>query len=163
MDQWIGNTKISRGLCPACSNPEMEGRAFPIVGDVIMVCTTCDQVYPNDRTEAWAEFHQNQGSLAGNPDADAAIDDDLHIADGTVGMHLRHEMSFQAFVDKEDSKTSSESLGNTELREIPTCGGTRWVPNVAEYHKKQKEDMANRFEQDFQRIKDMQKDHENPH
>ena len=163
MDKWIGNTKISRGLCPACSNPEMERRAFPVIGDVIMVCTTCDQVYLNDRTEAWAEFHQNQDSLTAIPDTDAAIDDHLHIADGTVGMHLRHEMSFQAFLDKEDSKTSIEPLGNTELPEIPTCGGTRWVPNVAKYHKKQKQDMANRFNQDFERIKDMQKDHESPH
>jgi hypothetical protein len=156
MDKWIGNTKISKGLCPACSNPEMERRAFPIIGDVIMVCTTCNQVYPNDRAEAWAKLHQKQGTLAAITHADVASDEDLHNADATEGTHLRHEMSFQAFMEKKDAKT------NSEPQEIPTRVGTGWVTNDAEYRKRQIEEMANRFNQDFERIKDMETITKNP-
>ena len=157
MDKWIGNTKISKGLCPACSNPEMERRAFPIIGDVIMVCTTCNQVYPNDRAEAWAKLHQKQGTLAAIAHADVPSDNDLHSADATEGTHLRHEMSFQAFMEKKDAKTNSEPIPDTEPQEIPPCVGTGWVTNEVDYRKRQKEEMANRFNQDCERIKGIEK------
>ncbi len=98
MDYWIGNKVIMRGICPACSNAEKERRLFAVVGNVVMVCASCDRTYPKSRDEVWAKLHKAKSATSALLDDTAGTAEGANAVDLMAATERRHKEAYQAYL-----------------------------------------------------------------
>ncbi len=98
MDYWIGNKVIMRGICPACSNAEKECHLFSVVGNVVIVCSSCDSTYPKSRDDAWAKLHKTKVSISVRLNDTAWTAVGSNAVDLMAATERRHEEAYQAYL-----------------------------------------------------------------
>jgi hypothetical protein len=98
MDNWIGNRVMMRGICPACSNAEKERRLFVVVGNVVMVCASCDSAYPKSRDEAWAKLRKSRRAASALLDDTAGTAEGANAVNRMAATERRHEEAYQAYL-----------------------------------------------------------------
>ncbi len=107
MDYMIGNTRVVRHICPACSNAEMERRLFVVTGNVVLVCSTCEEPFPKSRGEAWAKLHKTKAATAARLRDALSKPSDPGVVERMEKTERRHEAAYQAYL--EHAKTQGEA------------------------------------------------------